>query len=61
MINFSQLQRWNTIPSVVSCCGIDVRQFTPLCFEAEEDPDPSTDYFEGFHEEDSALEFVDVV
>ena len=61
MINFPHFQSRNTIPSLSSCCSSHIRKFTPFCFEAEEDPDPPTDDFEGFHEEDSAFEFVDVV
>lgn len=36
-------------------------EFTPLGFESEGDPYPSTDDLEGLHDEDSSFDFVHVV
>ena len=58
---FGHFQRRNTIPPSKIRCNARVTLFTPFRFEAKGDPDPSTYDFEGFHDEDPAFKFVDMV
>jgi len=60
-INFGHFQCRITIPPSNIRCNTRVPHFTPFRFEAKGDPDPSTDDFEGFHDEYSAFKFVDMV